>query len=148
MQWFLKPFDQLTLSQLYSILRLRCEVFIVEQVAYQDIDNLDRQAHHLFALDPQGEVCAYLRILPRGAVFDEAAIGRVCVRADFRQRGLASEMMDKALDFIENVLNEPCVHISAQQYLADFYKSKGFVSVGEGYLEDGIPHISMIRRGQ
>ena len=81
MNWILKKFDELTLAELYTILRLRCEIFIVEQVAYQDVDNTDQQAWHLFALDEQGEAAAYLRIFPKGVVYDHAAaIGRVCVR--------------------------------------------------------------------
>ncbi|MBQ2691282.1 MAG: GNAT family N-acetyltransferase [Clostridia bacterium] len=145
MEWTIKKFEELTLSELYSSLRLRCEIFIVEQVPYQDVDNLDQQAYHMFAKGDDGEVIAYLRIFPHGIVYDEAAIGRVCVRADHRRKGIASDMLDRAIEFISNDMNEPHIHISAQQYLLDFYKSKGFIPHGEGYLEDGIPHISMIR---
>ena len=145
MQWTVKPFELLTLDELYSALRLRCEIFIVEQVPYQDVDNLDQKAYHLFCKNDLGEIIAYLRIFPHGIVYDEAAIGRVCVSMEHRRKGIASEMMDKAIEFIETELHEPHIHISAQQYLLEFYKSKGFVPHGEGYLEDGIPHISMIR---
>ena len=101
MNWILKKFDELTLAELYTILRLRCEIFIVEQVAYQDVDNTDQQAWHLFALDEQGEAAAYLRIFPKGVVYDHAAaIGRVCVRMDHRRKGIAAEMMDTALRFM------------------------------------------------
>lgn len=146
MNWILKKFDELTLAELYTILRLRCEIFIVEQVAYQDVDNTDQQAWHLFALDEQGEAAAYLRIFPKGVVYDHAAaIGRVCVRMDHRRKGIAAEMMDTALRFMDEELKEPLIHISAQQYLTAFYESRGFVCHGEGYLEDGIPHIGMER---
>lgn len=146
MNWTIKPFKDLELSELYGLLRLRCEIFIVEQVAYQDVDNLDMQAYHMFAKDEEDEIIAYLRIFPHGIVYNEAAIGRVCVSSQCRGRGIASEMLDQALGFIENTLKEKAVHISAQRYLTDFYKSKGFVPIGEGYLEDGIPHISMLRK--
>ena len=148
MNWTLKPFDQLTLNELYGLLRLRCEVFIVEQVAYQDIDGLDQQAWHLFAQDERGAVIACLRIFPKGVVYpDAAAIGRLCVSASHRRRGLASQMLDRALDYIDHTLALPATRISAQRYLQAFYESRGFVQSGEGYLEDGIPHIPMLRRG-
>ena len=148
MNWTLKPFDQLTLNELYGLLRLRCEVFIVEQVAYQDIDDLDQQAWHLFAQDARGAVIACLRIFPKGVVYpDAAAIGRLCVSAAHRRRGLASQMLDRALEYIDHTLALPATRISAQRYLQAFYESRGFVQSGEGYLEDGIPHIPMLRRG-
>ena len=148
MNWTLKPFDQLTLNELYGLLRLRCEVFIVEQVAYQDIDDLDQQAWHLCAQDARGAVIACLRIFPKGVVYpDAAAIGRLCVSAAHRRRGLASQMLDRALDYIDHTLVLPATRISAQRYLQAFYESRGFVQSGEGYLEDGIPHIPMLRRG-
>lgn len=146
MNWTLKKFDELTLAELYTTLRLRCEIFIVEQVAYQDVDNMDQQAYHLFARDEQGEAIAYLRIFPKGVVYDHAAaIGRLCVRADHRKQGIAAEMLDTALRFMDEELKEPLIHISAQRYLTAFYESRGFIIHGEGYLEDGIPHIGMER---
>lgn len=145
MDWTLKAFDELTLDELYSILRLRCQIFIVEQVPYQDLDNMDKKCLHLFSRGEDGEVIAYCRLFHRGILYDDAAIGRVCVRSDYRRRGIASEMLDRAIDIVTNDMGEPYIHISAQQYLIDFYKSKGFVPVDEPYLEDTLPHIGMER---
>lgn len=146
MNWTMKAFDELTGRELYAILRLRNQVFIVEQVPYQDLDNLDFQALHLFSLDEEGEALAYIRIFPKGVAFEAASVGRVCVRADMRRQGIAAEMLDLALKHLDEVMKEPLCHISAQRYLVDFYRSRGFVPVGEGYLEDGLPHIGMERK--
>ncbi|MDD4200494.1 MAG: GNAT family N-acetyltransferase [Eubacteriales bacterium] len=155
-----KTFNQLTNSELYEILRLRQEVFVLEQTClYPDLDNLDQRCRHgiLYAKanEPsadqpasdqsalEGPICAYLRILPSGTVFDTIAIGRVLVREEFRKQGLARELLLATLDYIKNSLGEKHIKLSAQQYLMDFYKSMGFRVISEGYLEDGIPHIDM-----
>jgi len=141
----MKKFYELTLDELYAILRLRCQAFIVEQVPYQDLDNLDQKALHLFGQDNSGEVVAYLRIFEKGVAFMDASFGRVCVSSACRRQGIASQMLDIALEHMDKHMDAPVIHISAQKYAVPLYASKGFVPVGEGYLEDGIPHTGMER---
>lgn len=149
-----KKFKELTNEELYEVLRLRQEVFVLEQTClYPDLDNLDQGCIHVMSYAkadaPDADVsaapaiAAYLRILPAGAAFDTVAIGRVLVREDLRKDGLARELLVESLDYVKNVLGEKKLKLSAQQYLIDFYKSLGFHIISEGYLEDGIPHIDM-----
>lgn len=144
MSWQMKKFDELTAEEIYEILKLRTEVFIVEQeCAYQDCDGRDKNAYHLFYTQ-DGKIVSYLRILEKGICYDEIAIGRVLVDKKYRGNGLARESMVRAIDFIENHLKEKTIRISAQKYLINFYKSLGFKEVSDVYLEDNIPHIEML----
>lgn len=144
MEWKLKKFEELTGEEVYKILKLRTEVFIVEQECpYQDSDNKDIDAYHLY-LEENGEIAAYSRILKRGVSFDEAAIGRVLVNKKYRGKGLAKEMMLKAIQVMEETFNEIEIKIQAQAYLIHFYESVGFKGVSDQYLEDDIPHIDML----
>lgn len=146
MDWQLKAFDELTLKELYAILALRTDVFVVEQECpYPEVDGKDVQSYHLFAQE-NGEIVAYLRILPPGLSYDEASIGRVVIRASHRGQGLGRPMMQQAIDYIVRVLKEDRIKIGAQAYLEDFYASLGFEQVSEVYLEDGIPHMDMVYR--
>lgn len=139
----LKKFADLNILDLYEILRVREHVFILEQKCfYQDIDYKDTKAHHLYVKDGD-RIVAYLRILDKGVSYDEISIGRVMVDAEFRGTGLARKIMNTAINFIENTMNEKIIRISAQEYLLDFYKSLGFKEESDTYLEDGIPHIEM-----
>jgi ElaA protein len=141
----IKNFDEISSIELYKILKARNEVFVVEQdCVYQDCDDKDLKSYHLF-LEEEEKVIAYLRILPRGLSYDEISIGRVLVIKESRGRGLAQKMIVEAIKFIENELNETKIKISAQAYLEKFYKQHGFITVSDVYLEDGIPHIEMIR---
>ena len=145
MNWQQKTFDQLTTLELYSILRLRAAVFVVEQdCVYQDVDNKDQKAIHVFAKQDE-EVVAYTRIFKAGAYFQEASIGRVVVLPAKRGTGLARDMMLQAIVYIEQNLPDKTIRISAQTYLKEFYASLGFKQVGVEYLEDGLPHIGMLR---
>ncbi|NFD28731.1 GNAT family N-acetyltransferase [Clostridium botulinum] len=144
MEWKLKKFKELSVEEMYEILRVRDQVFIVEQECpYQDIDSKDKNAYHLFAHDNDA-IIAYLRILEKSVSYDEISIGRVLISKDYRGKGLARELMLKAIEFIENNMNEKEIKISAQAYLLDFYRSLGFNEVSEVYLEDNIPHIDML----
>lgn len=144
MNWELKKFKELKVEEIYKILELRNEVFIVEQqCAYQDCDGKDENAYHLYLQD-NGEIIAYLRILKKGVSFDEISIGRVLVRKNYRGKGISREMMLKAINFIELNLNEKEIKIQAQSYLVNFYKSLGFKETSNEYLEDNIPHIDML----
>lgn len=141
----IKSFDEISSIELYKILKARNEVFVVEQdCVYQDCDDKDLKSYHLF-LEEEEKVIAYLRILPKGLSYDEISIGRVLVIKESRGRGLAQKMIVEAIKFIENELNETKIKISAQAYLEKFYKQHGFITVSDVYLEDGIPHIEMIR---
>lgn len=145
MRWITKSYQELIKEELYSVLRLRAEVFVVEQdCPYQDLDNKDQFALHLFAID-EDEVVVYLRIFKAGDYFQEISIGRVVVKPIHRSTGLGHQAMVKAIDYIEEHNTQKAIRISAQTYLKKFYESHGFKQVGEGYLEDGLPHIGMLR---
>ena len=144
MNWKIKKFNELNAEEIYKILALRNEIFIVEQECpYLDCDGKDFNSYHLFAKE-NGEIVAYLRILEKGVSYDEISIGRVSVKQSYRGRGISREMMLKAIDFIENNLFENTIKIQAQAYLLKFYSSLGFKAVSEEYLEDNIPHIDML----
>lgn len=146
-RWKVKTFDELDTDQLYRILRLRAEVFIVEQKCYyQDLDDKDRNAWHLMAWDGT-ELVAYARLLPKGVSYDEAAsIGRVVTHIGYRGIALGRELMNRAIDLCGEYWPGEDIKISAQSYLEKFYSELGFVQCGEGYLEDDIPHIPMLRK--
>ena len=142
----LKPFFTLTLAELYALLQLRSEVFVVEQAcAFQDIDGLDEAALHLLGYTETGELAAYARLLPAGASYAQASIGRVVTSARHRGGGLGRQLLAEALARCEAQWGRQLIKIGAQQYLRAFYESFGFVAAGAGYLEDGIPHVHMLR---
>jgi ElaA protein len=144
MSWKLKHFNELTTTELYAILKERTAVFVVEQECpYMEVDGKDLHSYHLYK-EENGEVAAYARILPKGVSYDEASIGRVMVKKEYRGRGLAGELMTRSLDFIHGELKEAEVKIQAQEYLREFYESFGFRAITETYLDDGIPHIDMV----
>ncbi|HEY4623819.1 MAG TPA: GNAT family N-acetyltransferase [Solibacillus sp.] len=144
MNFTLKTFNQLTNTELYNILQERTNVFVVEQnCPYPEVDGKDVQSYHLYKED-NGEIVAYLRILPPGVSYAELSIGRVLVKKEYRGQKLARELMAYALQFIEEELNETTVKIQAQDYLRNFYSSFGFEAISEVYLDDGIPHVDML----
>lgn len=144
MEWKLKKFDELTTEELYGILKLRVEIFVVEQdCAYQDLDDKDQCTYHLF-LEDEDEIIAVLRILPENVAFDDMAIGRIVVRKSHRGQGIARAMMKMAMDFIVKDLGKRRIRLSGQAYLVDFYNGLGFKRVSDEYLEDGIPHFEFL----
>jgi ElaA protein len=144
MEYKIKNFEELTTKELYSILRLRSEIFVVEQnCVYKDLDNKDLSAYHLMAID-NNEIVAYLRVLPKRVSYKEISIGRFVVKKDYRGKNLGLELLSKALNFIEENLKEKEVRISAQVYVKELYKKAGFIEASEEYLEDDIPHIEML----
>jgi ElaA protein len=144
MSWTLKRFDDLTNMELYIILKERTTVFVVEQnCPYPEVDGKDPLSYHLFK-EENGEIIAYLRVLPAGVSYQEASIGRVLVKKEYRGRGIAEELLRRGLDFIHGELNENTVKIQAQEYLKKFYGSFGFKAITETYLEDNIPHVDML----
>ncbi len=141
-----KEFGDLSLNELYDILRLRSEIFGVEQnCVYNDMDGLDKNAVHLF-LKKDGEIMAYSRLLKPGTRFTEYSIGRVVVKQSKRGTGLGKQMMEEAKKYIVNGWGATKIKVSAQCYLQRFYESLGFEIVTEMYLEDGIPHFGMLYR--
>lgn len=144
MKFEFKCFDDLSLDELYNILQLRAEIFVVEQnCVYNDIDDLDKDAIHQF-LKKDGEIIAYSRLLKPGTRFLDYSIGRVVVKKLERGTGLGRKMMQDAKDYILNEWKAPKIKISAQKYLQNFYEDLGFEIVTDEYLEDGIPHFGMI----
>lgn len=144
MKWEIKVFDQLSLQELYTILTLRTDVFVVEQACpYPEIDGKDPNCLHLLATD-EGELVAYLRILPAGLSYDKVSIGRVVIKPSYRGKGLGRPMMEQAIHYITTEWKESEIKIGAQAHLAKFYGSLGFEAVSEVYLEDDIPHLDML----
>jgi ElaA protein len=145
MEITIKTFDELTIYELYSLLQLRSEVFVVEQdCVYQDLDGKDVKALHVLGL-LEGKLVAYTRCFKPGIYFEEASIGRVIVDKDYRKFKLGHEIMKASIQGISEYYNTQTIKLSAQTYLIKFYESHGFRVVGEGYLEDGIPHVAMIK---
>ena len=140
-----KTFDELTKLELYSLLQLRSEVFVVEQdCVYQDIDFKDQKALHVLGFDSDNLV-AYTRVFKPGDYFEAASIGRVVVRQDKRHLKYGNVIMETSIKAIETYFKTPLIKISAQCYLKKFYNNLGFHAIGEEYLEDNIPHIAMVK---
>ena len=147
MKWIIKKFRDLTVVELHDIIRLRLEIFVVEQdCVYLDLDGKDFEAYHFFCkLDDGSEkIIAYTRLFGPDQYYKEAAIGRVVVHKEYRKHGLGFQLMSKSIDQIEALYNTKTIKIGAQRYLQKFYESLGFVSTGDLYMEDGIPHMYMI----
>ena len=141
----IKTFEELTKRELYDILQLRSEVFVVEQnCVYQDIDGKDHRALHILGFK-NNKLIAYTRAFKPGDYFEEASIGRVVVKKSERSKGYAASVMKASIQAVNNIYRELTIKVSAQTYLRDFYNDLGFHQVGEEYLEDGIPHIAMIK---
>lgn len=141
----IKPFNELSAGELYFILQLRSEVFVVEQnCVYQDIDSKDLKALHVLGL-LDGKIVAYSRLFGAGDYFTSASIGRVVISEAYRDRKWGHELLTESINAISNIFGTGQITISAQLYLKKFYESHGFVQDGTDYLEDGIPHIKMNR---
>ncbi|WNM19632.1 GNAT family N-acetyltransferase [Flavobacterium capsici] len=144
-EWIIKRFEALSTQELYQLLKLRSEVFVVEQnCVYLDIDDKDQKALHLFGLT-DGKMVAYARLFKPKDYFENASIGRVVTHPDFRAKKIGHELMQQAVNAIEEYFGEKQITISAQLYLKKFYERHGFTQTSEMYLEDDIPHIEMKR---
>jgi ElaA protein len=142
----IKSFSELSTIELYEILQLRSEVFVVEQdCVYQDIDFKDQKALHVIGLK-NNKIIAYTRIFKSGDYFEKASIGRVVVAKNERINKYGYLIMKASIEAISTFFNETTIKISAQKYLKKFYESLRFEMIGEEYLEDGIPHIGMIKK--
>jgi ElaA protein len=142
--WQLKPFDELSTTLLYDILRMRNEVFIVEQdCPYQDLDYKDQKSYHLCGFVNDLPV-AYVRIIPPGVAYEEASIGRVLTVPTFRGNGAGKLLMEEAIKRTYDLFDVTCIRIGAQLYLLKFYTALGFRQTSPTYLEDNIPHVEMM----
>ena len=141
-----KNFGELSTKELYDVLQLRSEVFVVEQdCVYQDIDGKDERALHIMGWE-DGNLVAYARCFQAGDYFDEASIGRVLVRENYRKMGYGHAITKASIEAIKTNYKADKIKISAQVYLVIFYESHGFKTIGDRYMEDGIPHIAMMLR--
>ncbi|KZK80396.1 putative N-acetyltransferase YjcF [Pseudovibrio sp. Ad13] len=140
----LKDFNEFNVEQLYALLKLRCDVFIVEQqCAYPDIDGLDPVSKHILVMNDAGHILGALRILQKYDDGDVFKISRVLVSKDARGQGIAGKLMNAALSYCAATNDDARVELQAQDYLKDFYGGLGFYATSETYLDDGIPHIDM-----
>lgn len=142
------PFHQLSLDQLYAIMKLRQEVFIVEQnCPYLDTDGNDQESYHVMGLDKNGKLQAYTRLVPPGVSYQNySSIGRVTTSSEIRGQKQGKPLMQFSIDWNMRLWPDEPIKISAQSYIVKFYNDLGFFENGAEYLEDGIPHISMIRK--
>jgi ElaA protein len=142
-EWKTKRFETLSLAELYELLKLRSEVFVVEQnCVYLDIDGKDEKALHLIGVF-EGKIVGYARLFKPKDYFNESSIGRVATHFDFREKKIGHQLMSEAIESIRIYFGESKITISAQLYLKKFYESHGFNQTSEMYLEDDIPHIQM-----
>ena len=145
MKLICKHFNDLTAKELYEILRLRVDVFVVEQkCSYSEVDGKDLDAWHLWFEDEDG-IAGYLRLLAPGVSFKEASIGRVIAKK--RRCGIGSKLMQAGIEKMKEIYGDTDIRIEAQVYAREFYEKGGFVKVSEEFLDDGIPHIEMLRKG-
>lgn len=143
--WICKKFHDLTVDELYALLRLRSEVFVVEQnCVFLDMDDKDQKCHHLLGWIGE-DLAASARIVPAGISYQEPSIGRVVSSAKYRGTGSGRELMEEAIRLTLQLHGNQPIRIGAQLYLKKFYTSLGFIPDGEIYLEDGIEHIEMVR---
>ena len=145
LHWLLKRFDELTPYQLYAILQLRNEVFVVEQnCVFQDADDKDQNSYHLMGfLD--NKLVAYTRLVPAGVSYEQASIGRVVTSPLVRRSGAGKLLMQQSIDSLYTLFGKVPIKIGAQLYLQHFYESFGFERISDIYLEDGIEHIYMLK---
>ena len=147
MQWFFKKYKELTLDEFHDILQLRIDVFVVEQnCPYPELDNKDDIAFHFYCTDKNDKIIAYTRIFKPGDYYIEAAFGRVVVHQDFRNQKVGCKLVEQTINKMTQLFGDIPIKIGAQTYLNKFYTSFGFQQVGEEYIEDGIPHIYMVKQ--
>ena len=142
MEIIVKQFNQLSVDELYEILKVRAAVFVVEQTcAYQDLDDVDQEAYHVY-LQEDGRILAYLRVVDKGKRLDEVSVGRVISLK--RREGLGGKLMREGIRVAKEKFGASKIKVGAQVYAIPFYESVGFRVISEEYMEDGIPHVYMI----
>jgi ElaA protein len=143
LNWKTYQFDELSAGKLYEFLKLRVDVFVVEQECpYPELDGLDQESTHI-AYTENGKTLAYARLVPAGAKYDVPSIGRVIVHPEARGRGLARQLMRQCMDYILSEWQAKEIRLQGQVYLKEFYQSCGFAIISDEYDEDGIPHVDM-----
>ncbi len=143
--WTCKFFDDLSPHELYIIIKLRNEVFVVEQkCVFQDADDKDQKCYHLMGF-ARKELAAYARLVPAGVFYNNISIGRIVTSPQYRSIGAGKALMNEALNQCNLLYGQQTIKIGAQLYLKNFYKNFGFKQIGHAYNEDGIPHIKMVR---
>lgn len=146
LNWLWRRFADLTVHQLYQILRLRQQVFVVEQqCCYDDIDNCDHNSTHLMVVDDADQLLAYSRVFAPGVRYEQASIGRVIISAEARGKRLGHQLIERSIDYCEQQFSGSPILIDGQSHLTGFYQQHGFQVTGDERLVDGIPHIQMIR---
>jgi ElaA protein len=145
-QWQIKSFDELDIHELYNLISLRISVFVLEQQClYQELDDKDKVCFHLIGKDENNQFIAYARILPPGLSYSNVSIGRVLTDMSVRSTGIGHQLIEESLRFIHYQFENVAIQISAQKHLEKFYNRHGFERISDEYLEDGIPHIEMLR---
>ncbi len=146
LQFVTKAFNELSLSELYELLKLRQEVFVVEQdCPYLDADGVDYDSFHVLGFDDSGAILAHTRLVPQGFSYEDyASIGRVVTSSKVRGKGAGKALMEFSIQEAKQRFEDAQIKISAQNYLLTFYNDLGFQEVGDSYLEDGIPHTGMV----
>lgn len=143
--WKMKKFNELSVRELFDLYKLRTAIFVVEQnCPYQEVDDKDLQAVHVCGYI-NNDLVAYCRILPKNVSYNEVSIGRVAVDEKYRKKSYGKQLMQQAIGYINREMGEESIRISAQTYLKRFYEELGFFQQKEEYLEDGIPHIEMLK---
>ncbi len=147
-RWTFPTFQELTVEQLFDVLRLRVDVFVVEQqCAYRELEECDRheETRHLSGRNNDGRLIAYARLLPPGLRYPEVNLGRFVVKAEWRKQGIGHQLLQTALQEVSRCWPKTPIRISAQDYLQAFYEQYGFIRVSEVYLDVGIPHVEMVK---
>ena len=144
--WSIVHFNDLSSTQLFDIFELRTAVFVVEQECpYQEVDYKDKVAHHVMGYTKDNTLIAVGRILPKGVSYKEVSLGRVAIAEDYRGMGIAHQLNDIMVSYIQSRMDTDEIRISAQSHLVKFYAKHLFSVVSEEYLEDDIPHVEMLR---
>lgn len=142
MKLIYKSFDELTTKELYELLKVRAEIFVVEQnCVYQDLDDIDYKSIHVFYQNDNGSIIAYLRLFPRDDELNVIQMGRVLTLE--HGAGLGRKILHAGIDIAKNRMRAQKIYIEAQKYAAGFYEREGFTICSEEFLEDGIPHVQM-----
>jgi ElaA protein len=142
LSWFIKSFEELSTHELHKIFEERVKVFVVEQnCPYQEVDDKDLHSFHVLKLEKDNALSAYARIIPDNEM---CGFGRVLVNKEYRNQGLGNELLKVVMNYIKKEIKSNKIKIEAQSHLESFYGSFGFIKVSDEYLEDGIPHITMV----
>ena len=143
LHWKVISFNEFTVDELYDLMQLRSQIFVVEQdCVYNDLDGLDRQALHVLCYN-QEMLIGYARLLPANTRYANTSIGRVVIHPDWRGKAIGKQLIESSIQYIQETWVTKEINISAQQHLEAFYSDLGFITISDVYMEDGIPHVKM-----